>query len=160
MLQNNELNAKARELDILPELKHNSLLSVCKLSDAGYTTVFHPGDGGVTVHWSDDIVIKVSKEAILQGWRDESGLWRVPIKDEVENENTDTLLIDRPAPEQAVHNVYKLASREKTVRYLHAALGFPTKAIMLKAIRNKWLSSWPGLTIKAVNEFFPESEET
>ena len=72
LLQNNELNAKARELDILPELKHNSLLSVCKLSDAGYTTVFHPGDGGVTVHWSDDIVTKVSKEAIIQGWRDES----------------------------------------------------------------------------------------
>ena len=94
MLQNNELNAKARELDILLELKHNSLLSVCKLSDAGYTTVFHPGDGGVTVRWSDDIVIKVSKEAILQGWRDESGLWRVPIKDEVENKNTDTVLID------------------------------------------------------------------
>ena len=116
------MNTKARELDILPELEHNSLLSVCKLSDAGYTTVFHPGDGGKTVHWSDDIAIKVSKEAILQGWRDASGLWRVPIKDEVENKNTDTLLIDQPAPEQAGHTVYELASTEKTIRYLHAAL--------------------------------------
>ena len=92
LLQNNKLNSKARELDILPELKHNSMLSVCKLSDTGCTTVFHSGDGGVTVHWSDDIVIKVTKEVILRGWRDGSGLWRVPIKDEVENEITDTLL--------------------------------------------------------------------
>ena len=136
------------------------LLSVCKLLYTGYTTVFHSGYGGVTVHWSDDTVIKVTKEAILQGWRDESGLWRVPIKDEVENENTDTLLIDRPAPEHTVHNVYELASTEKTIRYLYAALGFTTKATMLKVVQNKWLSSWPGLIVKAVNEFFQESEET
>jgi len=64
---NTRLKKQARELDILPELKHNSLLSVCKLSDAGYTTNFHSNDGGVTVHWADDIYIKVKKEAILQG---------------------------------------------------------------------------------------------
>ena len=65
---NTKLNEKARELDILPELKHNSLLSVCKLADAGYTTIFHANDGGLTVYWTDDIVIRVSKEAILKGW--------------------------------------------------------------------------------------------
>ena len=68
LLPNEKLNCKARELDILPELKENSLLSVCKLSDSGYTTVFRAGDGGVTVHWHDDIFIRVSKEAFLQGW--------------------------------------------------------------------------------------------
>jgi len=31
---NTKLNEKARELDILPELKNNSLLRVCKLADA------------------------------------------------------------------------------------------------------------------------------
>ena len=31
---------------------------------------------------------------------------------------------------------------------------------MLKAIRNKWLVGWPGLTLKSVNAFFPESNET
>jgi len=65
---NTKLNKKARELDILPELKYNSLLSVCKLADAVYTTIFHANNGGVTVHWTDDIVIRVSKEAILKGW--------------------------------------------------------------------------------------------
>ena len=80
LLLNQQLNQKARELDILPDLKENSLLSVCKLSDAGYTTIFHPGNGGVTVHWEGDIYIRVKKEAILKGWRDKSRLWRVPIK--------------------------------------------------------------------------------
>ena len=63
---NTKLNDKARELDILPELKNNSLLSVCKLADAGYTTVFHANNGGITVHSIDDIVIRVSKETVLK----------------------------------------------------------------------------------------------
>ena len=71
LLPNKNLNKKARKLDILPSLKANSLLSVCKLSNAGYTTIFHAGDGGVTVHWHDDVFIRVKREAVLQGWRDE-----------------------------------------------------------------------------------------
>ena len=160
LLPNTKLNKQARELDLLPELRDNSLISVCKLADAGYTTIFHAGDGGVTVHWHDDVFIRVSKEAVLKGWRDESGLWRVPIKDKVENENTDTLILQRPLPTEAALSVYDLPSTEKIVRYLHAALGFPTKATMLKAIRNGWLVGWPGLTIESVNAFFPESNET
>ena len=69
-------------------------------------------------------------------------------------------LLRRPMPEHACQNVYELPTTEKTVRYLHASLGFPTKATMLKAIRNKWLVGWPGLTIESVNTFFPESDET
>ena len=160
ILPNSNLNDAARELDILPELKHNSLLSVCKLSDAGYTTVFHAGDGGVTVHWHDDVFIRVKKEAVLKGWRDKSGLWRVPIKEKVTNENTDTLLLQRPVQAEAVSNVHDLPTTEKVIKYLHAALGFPTKLTMLKAIRNGWLVGWPGLTAAAVNKWFPESDET
>ena len=72
LLPNTRLNKQARELDILPELKGNLLLSVAKLSDAGYTSIFHAGDGGATVHWYKDAFIRVEKETILRGWRDES----------------------------------------------------------------------------------------
>ena len=160
LLPNKKLNNKARELDLLPELKENSLLSVCKLSDAGYTTIFHPGDGGVTVHWHDNVFIRVSKEAVLQGWRDKSGLWRVPIKEKVGNQNTDTPLLQRPATNKAVFIAHDLPSTEKMIRYLHAALGFPTKWTMLRAIKKGWLVGWPGLTVENVNKWFPESDET
>ena len=62
LLPNEKLNGKARQLDIIQELKHNSLLSVFKLSDSGYTQTFHPYDGGVTVHSSEDIEIKVKNK--------------------------------------------------------------------------------------------------
>ena len=121
--------------------------------------MFDSANGAVNVYWSNDIVINVRKEAVIQGWRDESGLWRISIKKEVENINTDTLLLQRPIPSEAAQNVYELPSTEKVVRYLHAALGYPTKATFTKAIHQKWLLSWPQLTEGAVNEFFPETGE-
>ena len=128
LLPNQNLNPQARELDILPDLKENSLLSVCKLSDAGYTAIFHPGDGGVTVYWHDDVYIRVKKEAVLKGWRDESGLWRVPIKDDVKNENTDTLILQRPAVSEAVSNVSNLPSTEKNHQISPRCIRFPHKS--------------------------------
>ena len=44
------LLATARNAHVLPNLTTNSLISVPKLADAGYTTIFHPHEGGVTVH--------------------------------------------------------------------------------------------------------------
>ena len=71
----------------------------------------------------------------------------------VENDNTDTLLFDRPTPQYAIHNVYDMASTGKTVRYLHAALGFPTKSTILKTIQNKCLLSFPSIIASYVNAF-------
>ena len=67
LLPNVKLHEKSRELDMLPQLKQNSLRSVCRLSDTGYTTIFHPDDGGVTVHSSEDIAIKVKKKQPYKG---------------------------------------------------------------------------------------------
>jgi len=44
------LSDKARRADVLPGLRPNSLVSVGKLADADYTTIFHPRGEGVTVH--------------------------------------------------------------------------------------------------------------
>jgi hypothetical protein len=46
------------------------------------------------------------------------------------------------------------------VQYYHAATGFPTKLLWLKAIKNKQYASWLGLTWEAVNKHFLEFEET
>ena len=43
MLPMTQLRKEARQYDILPGLQHNSLVSVGKLADAGYYTIFMPG---------------------------------------------------------------------------------------------------------------------
>ncbi len=83
--------------------------------------------------------------------------------DNVRNKNTDTLLLDHPHKHDClnllyevesttttqerlnaimlqtigweyIHNVYKLPSIKPTIRYLHAAVGFPVEETWLRAI--------------------------
>ena len=70
------------------------------------------------------------------------------------------LQMDKNHRQEYLHNVYELPSVEPTVRYLHGAAGFPTKASWLKAIRKGNYLSWPLINVKNVAKYFPESEET
>ena len=64
------------------------------------------------------------------------------------------------SPEEDIHNVYEIPSIERTIRYLHAAAGFPTKFTWIKSTRNGNYLTWPLITVKNVHKHFPESEET
>ena len=68
----------ARTVDIIPELKSNSLLSASKFTNTGYVTILLPD----AVHiYKGDNIHKIEKEAILRGWRDKpTGLWHVPLE--------------------------------------------------------------------------------
>jgi hypothetical protein len=57
-------------------------------------------------------------------------------------------------------NVHDLPSTEHVIKYIHAAAGFPAKSTWLKAINADFYVTWPMLTAKNVNKYFPESEET
>ena len=57
-------------------------------------------------------------------------------------------------------NVYTLPSIKQVIRYLHAAVGFPTKDSWVKAIMNGNFATWPGLTVDIVKRHYPESVET
>ena len=100
--------------------------------------------------------VTIEARAVLQGYRCPStGLWWVPLVDNICNINTDTLLLDAEGGEQslnklyevpssqqirdhlkasrehdpeAINNIHELPSIEQSIRYLHGAAGFPTKA--------------------------------
>jgi hypothetical protein len=57
------------------------------------------------------------------------------------------------------HNMYELHSIKLTIRYLHAAAGFPVEKMWLKAIQQGNNNSWPLINIMNVARYFPESEE-
>ncbi len=57
-------------------------------------------------------------------------------------------------------NVYDLPSINQTVKYLHAAGGFPTKETWLKAINAGNVATWPTINSSIVRRHFPESDET
>ena len=81
-----------------------ALISVRQLADQGYTTVFHPYLQGATVHDNNSFKLVTNKPPLLQAWRDNGGLWTVPL-----------------AEEKAL-NIYELPSTKEVIRFGHAAL--------------------------------------
>jgi hypothetical protein len=152
----------------VPTITKNSLLSIPKMADTRYITVFD--DKEINIYDARDTTVLVMRQAILQGWYDKKAkLWCVPLIPIDLNKNMDMIFTTKPPtkflpeqspPTKAIHNVYELKMQPELIRYLHAAAGFPTKLTWIKAIKNKQFASWPGLTTKAVSKHYPESEET
>ena len=58
------------------------------------------------------------------------------------------------------NNAYNLPSTKQSIRYLHAAAGFPVESEWIKAIKAGNYVTWPELTAEAVHKHFTESDET
>ena len=56
--------------------------------------------------------------------------------------------------------MYNIPSTKESIQYLHAAAGFPVKDSWVDAIKAGNYTTWPGLNVKVVNRYFPESDET
>jgi hypothetical protein len=73
------------------------LISVNKMAKEGYTTIFHPGEEGVTVHKTVTVAIATTEPPVLQGSkRKGTKLWMVSA--------------DNEAAKEQVSNVYDLPS--------------------------------------------------
>eukprot|EP00804_Cyclotella_cryptica_P024317 CCRYP_015305-RA/>CCRYP_015305-RA protein AED:0.21 eAED:0.21 QI:0/0/0/1/1/1/2/0/741 len=177
------VRAPANQVDIVPNLTQ-TLLSGSKFADAGYTAVYDKDE----VNFYNSDKIHSNATSILQGYRcPHTGLWRVPLRQITHNVNDDTLILDLPCGTKSLNtkcvvpsteavrnhlksskereqhtilNVYELPSIEQTIRYLHAAAGFPTKTTWMAAIRRGNYNTWPLITIANVHKHFLQSEET
>lgn len=145
-----QLHDAAWETYILPTLQSNKLMSVEVLADNGHTTIFHPYQQEATVHANNDVTITITKDTLLQVWWHAQGLWHIPLIDNVTDLATHTITWDCPAPSVAVNSIYELPTTEHMVRYLHAALGFPTKATPLSTAHKGNLARFPGLTVENI----------
>jgi hypothetical protein len=162
-----DLRAPANELHITPGVSQHSLLSTGKFTIANYITVFDKEM--VNVYDANDTIFAISRGAILSGFCNPVlNLYRILLVDMVRNNNTDTIIVNRPPMEylpdqpptsKAVYNVYKLKTQPELVRYHHESAGFSTKPTWLAAIKNKRFTLWPRLTLNAARKHFPDSEE-
>jgi hypothetical protein len=128
-----ELNTAASILHVFPGMANHSLLSVGQLCNEGYIVTFK----------NDSVTICDPEEfQIISGARDlDTGLWRINLRK------------DNQQLQQAVaNNVYELRNKGALVNYLHKALFSPTKSVLLQAVKNGHLITWPGLTEDAINK--------
>ena len=67
---------------------------------------------------------------------------------------------DFPNPTDAINNVYKLPSIGRSIRFIHAAASFPTRATWIKEIHKENYILWPLINVNNVENILPKSEET
>ena len=63
-------------------------------------------------------------------------------------------------PLEQINNLYHLPSVEACIAYIHACLGFPTKAALLDAAATGRLLGIHFATVSNVRRFYPETTET
>jgi hypothetical protein len=118
------------------------------MSENGYTTIFLPYDEGVTIHKKGTLTITTSKPPVLQGYKTNGEkLWTVS----AQNTNQTN--------EQAL-NAYSLLSIGQTIKYLHAAAGYPPKETWTKAIQAGNYNTWPSLMTANVYKHYPKSNKS
>ena len=143
---------------IIPGLASHSLLSVVRLCNAGCDVIFT----------KIECIVKYRGRTVLRGKKcTRTGLWMVPISDDTKNVNMaieenfcgmDTLHRASAAHEDTRH--LPTTSKPELARYLHQILCSPPKTALLKAIRNKQLDSFPGLTYELIAKHLPPSTAT
>ena len=86
MLMKHNLRPAAREMNIVPGL-HSTLISVPKLADAGYTTVF--SKAGAKIYDDYTTNITASNPPVLNADRcNSTGLWKLPLDNTIKETST------------------------------------------------------------------------
>ena len=103
---------------------------------------------------ANKVKVNISEDAVLRGWRDHQGLWRVSIDDK------EDISLSNDELAQAINTVFDLPPIEQTIRCLRASIGFPTKRTWLKAIKKENFVGWLLVTTENVIKHLSQSKET
>ncbi len=141
----------AREMNIVPGL-HSTLVSVPKLADAGYTTVFLKK--GAVIYDDHTTTITTNKPPLLEAKRcNLTGLWKLPLHPEGIAAN------GMPPHNEAINVIFNLPSaRQNFLCYLPVAR-FPSKETFIKAVCNRNYATWPKLTVQLIHKYMPDLDE-
>jgi hypothetical protein len=147
-----KLCPSAREMNIVSGL-HSTLVSVPKLADAGYTTVF--SKEGAAIYDDHTTTITADKPPILEADRcNLTGLWKLPLHPEGRAANGE------PPHYEAINIIFNLPSACQNFLWYNAAARFPPKETFIRAVHNGNYATWPKLTVHLIHIYMPDSNET
>ena len=135
LLPQDTLPIKARHAHVSPDLKNKALVSIGMFCENGCITIFD----NKKVH----TINRNTNKHIMHGTCDnQTSLYMVPIKPK-QNEN----IMEVNIPERHfAGSLYESKSKADLCTFLHLALWSPCTSTLISAIKNNFLSTWPGLT--------------
>jgi hypothetical protein len=154
MLLRHNLRLAAREMNIVPGLQ-TTLISIPKLADAGYTTVFKKE--GAAVYDDYTTTITATQKPVIESERcKHTGMWKLNLTPTTEVPSQP----EQAATYESANVIFDLPSARETFLWYHASAGFPTKSTFISAVRNGNYATWPKLTVNLIEKYFPDSTET
>jgi hypothetical protein len=154
MLLKHNLCLAAREMNIVPGL-HSALVSIPKLADAGYTTVFNKN---VAAIYDDKttMVMATNPPALESERCKHTRMWKLNLNPEatISNQEVPT------APPETLNVIFDLPSARKTFLWYHTSTGFLTKETFVDSVCKGNYATWPKLTLTLINRYFPDSDKT
>ena len=115
-----ELREPATEVDIVPVLT-NTLLSTGRLVEGGYFAVYDKNE--VNIYDGKKAKIIITDEAVLKGYRyTREKLWRIPLIEDVRNDNTDTIILDNKDGRQSFNELFQVPTTKDVMETLHFIL--------------------------------------
>ena len=131
------LPKEARTAHLFPALTNTSLLSIRKLCDAGCQAVFT--DKEVIINWRGRVLLKGNRCPHTK-------LWQVPLQ-------------TKPFYHQA-NRITGTNTVAETVKFSHAALYSPRVSTLTAAVAKMYVKRFPGLTVKNLKKYPPQSVAT
>ena len=143
LIPQNTLPIKERKAHIFPDLKSKAILSIVMFCDNGCFALF------------DDkkvyIIDKITNKNIMHGTRNnKSTLYMVPLTPEQNEDMTECKIPER----HFSGSLYKAKPKADLSNFLHVACWSPCKSALITAIKNNFISTWPGLTKQLYTTLF------
>ena len=121
---------------------NNYLIGVKPFSDVGCISIFHPHQGGVTIHHYSDVQIKYLAPLITKGVREKAGLRQVPLTNNTTHDlglpnttGSEQAYLAHDTPTAQANNLYELTSIYQGINCMHAVCRYPVNSTWLKGIR-------------------------
>ena len=124
------------------------LISAAQLCDAGCEVTFYHDKVTVT---------KYSKD-IAEGYRDAKTMLRRMLITTTKAQNSHTNKNMR-TPTAQINSVMPEGNTEEVMTYIHRALEIPKTSILLRAVENNNLATWPALKTINITKYLPKSVE-
>ncbi len=145
------LRHKVSKMNIAPNL-HSILISVPKMADADYITVFDKKEA--RIYDATTIIVSASEDPNLVAHCQDTRLWKLDLDYEV---------LGHKYPDQFIaginkaNTIFDLPTIRQSLLYHHALAGFPPKETFLAAVQAGNYATWPGLTTTlSILKHFPD----